>query len=95
MDAPTGYADRQQRARKLCEQVAIAVSIISPKGLDRWDGLWEFVDGPNADFLIALASWEADPTDKAALAIEVWYGGLCHAWRLASAMFLIEGMPNK
>lgn len=88
------YTERQERANELCEQVAIAVSIISPPGLERWKFVWEFVDAPNAEFLLALSAWESDPTNEAACAIDRAYGALCNAWRLASAAFLSETLND-
>ena len=84
------YAERQERANELCEQVAINVSIISPLGLERWDFVWEFVDAPNVEFLLALSTWETDPTDEASRAVDHVVGGLYQAWRWASAAFLAE-----
>ena len=88
------YTERQERANELCEQVAIAVSIISPPGLERWKFVWEFVDAPNVEFLLVLSAWESDPTDDASREVDHAVAGLYHAWRWASAAFLSETLND-
>ena len=88
------YTQRQEKTNEFCERVTSAVAIISPAGLDSWDGLWEFVDGPNAEFLLTLSAWEADPTDDAFQDIERASSSLCSAWQYASAAFLCQGTSS-
>lgn len=86
----SGYNPRQEDGQPLCLLVDLVAAAISSKELDRWDRVWEFVDGPKAEFMLPVTSWEMDATEKAAL--DVCNAGivLCDAWRRASAAFLAE-----
>ena len=95
MDDPTTYEDRQGASRDLCEQVAVAVRIISPKGLGHWARIGEFVDAPNAEFLLALTRCETDTTDDAGQDMNNAYSALCNAWRYASAAYLVGMAPDE
>ena len=79
------YAERQEKGRLLCWKLAEAVANIAPRGISRWDRAWQIVDGPGAEYMVALISWETNPSDAAALQVSDAYDAVIAAWRVAVA----------
>ncbi len=86
----TGYADRREKGRILCHKLAEAVASIAPKGISHWDRCWEVVDGPGAEYMLALTSWERSPSDEAAMAVSSAYDEVLDAWRQAAVEYATE-----
>ena len=84
------YADRQAKGRLLSWKLAEAVAILAPKGIGHWDRCWKVVDGPSAEFMLALISWERSPSDDAAMAVSSAYDNVLGAWRQAAAEYATE-----
>ena len=84
------YADRQEKGRLLSWKLAEAVAAIAPKGIGHWDRAWQIVDGPGADYMLALISWEKSPSDEAAMVVSVAYDGVLEAWRIAAIGYTTE-----
>ena len=81
------YATRQEKGRLLCQKLAEAVASIAPKGIGGWDRVWEIVDGPSAEFMVALSGWETNPTDELRLRVSNCYDGVLAAWRQADVEY--------
>ena len=54
-------------ARVLCSQLSKDVDLVALRDVHGWDRLAEFVDPAGAEFLIALATWDANPSDATEL----------------------------
>lgn len=81
----------EERAREICRRLTRDVADVAPKGIGRWDRAWEIVDGPSASFMLALSTWEADPTSEAAKqAVRDNYRAVVEAWRRAAEEFTRE-----
>ena len=78
---------RAEAAGKLCEQLAGDVAAVVPVGLGRWPEVWEIVDGPSAEFMIALTAWESTGSEEDRGRGREWYRRLLAAWKEAARQY--------
>jgi len=86
--------DLCDRAKRICCHLSQAVRKLVPEGIGRWAGAWDIVAKSDADFMLALARWEADPTDESAAAVKVAYQAALKAWRLAVKQYDLHTRPT-
>ena len=60
---------------------------IAPTGIGRWPTTWDIVGEADADFMLALSTWEADPTDEAKERVRSTYAAVLDVWRTAAAEY--------
>ena len=84
------YADRQAKGQLLCQKLTEAVANIAPRGIGRWDRVWQIVDAPSARFMLALSAWETGPSNDAAMNVSSAYDDVLDAWRVAAAEYAAE-----
>ena len=87
-------ADLRDRGTRICQRLSQAVSELVPEGIGCWPEAWDIVAKSDADFMLALAMWEADPTDESAAAVKVAYGAILKAWRLAATQYDLNTRPT-
>lgn len=78
------YAERQERARALCEALTRDVDSFTPDGITSWPELWEYVDAPGADFMEALSLWERTASNAARARVRDAYDRVVAAWKRAA-----------
>ena len=78
---------RAEAAKKLCERLESDVDAITPMGIGRWDSAWEIAAASDAEFMIALTGWEADPTEGAKTEVRTAYNRVIAAWREAVRIY--------
>lgn len=83
--------ERRRRGTKLCAKIAADVKELAPTGIGSWPGCWEIVDGADAQFMIALTAWEADPTADTQARTKAAYNAVLDAWREAAHQFEEQG----
>ena len=86
--------DLADRAKQISQHLSQAVTELVPEGIGRWQGAWDMVAEASADFMLALAIWEADPTDESAAAVKLAYEAVLKAWRLAIRQYVLHTRPN-
>ena len=79
--------DLCDRAKRICHHLSQAVTELVPEGIGRWPGAWDMVAEAGADFMLALATWEADPSHESAASVKAAHDDVLEAWRRASAEF--------
>ena len=84
------YAERQEKGSLLCQKLGETITRIGPFGLRKRDRTYQLVDGPMAEFMVELSSWEVDPSDTAMQRVHDRYGGVVEAWRCAAAEYVAE-----
>ena len=84
------YSQRQQEGRQLCERLAERVAKVVPDGIGRWDRVWQVVDAPSAEFMLALAQWETVPTNEHRFGVSHAYDDVLDAWRNAAAEYTVK-----
>ena len=84
------FDQRQERGHRLCQRLAGRIADVAPRGIGHWDRAWEIVDGPSAAYVIALTSWEADPSDLTMQRVTDTYERVVEAWRQAAAEYAEE-----
>ena len=84
-------AEMHERGSKICRKLTQEVAALAPSGIGRWPTTWDIVAESDADFMIALSRWEADPTDEAKERVRATYGAVLSAWQTAVAEFEREG----
>ena len=84
------YAHRQSYGRFLQENLSRHTAQLAPRGIHRWDLLKKFVDPPVVEFMLALSSWETDPSDATESKLEDAYRAVVREWRRAAAEFHAE-----
>ena len=82
------------RGTGICQRLSQAVSELVPEGIGCWPEAWDIVAKSDADFMLALARWEADPTDESAAAVKVAYQAALKAWRLAVKQYDLHTRPT-
>ena len=83
----TSYEQRQARSRELSAWLRGRIDGLAPKEADRWDSdSWELVDGASAEFVVALANWEADPSDATIQSVSVACDRVLDAYHTAAAL---------
>lgn len=80
-------SDLHHRGTQICRRLSAAVAEIAPDGIGRWVPAWDIVAPADAEFMIALADWEADPTDDAKLRVKATYTAVLDAWRRAAVEY--------
>ena len=83
----TAYEQRQRKGREVCEKLVQRIGEVAPTGIGFWAEAWMIVDGPSADFMLALSSWEADPTVESMARVTETYERVVRAWRQAGLEF--------
>ena len=79
--------DLADRAKQICQHLSQAVTELVPEGIGRWQGAWDMVAEASADFMLALATWEADPSHESAARVKSAHDAVLTAWRQAAAEF--------
>lgn len=78
----------RERGTEICRRLCRDVASIAPQGIGRWERAWQITAPADADFMLALTAWEADPTnDVARQAVRDAYSRVLRAWRLATAEY--------
>ena len=83
------------RATQICQRLSKAVSELVPEGIGYWPEAWEIVAKSDADFMLALAMWEADPTDESAAGVKAAYKAVLNAWRRAATEYDLRTPPTQ
>ena len=84
----TSYYQRQQKAKEVCEKLVDRIGEVAASvPLGHWPPI---ADAPSAAFVVALAGWEADPSDATMARVTDTYGQVVEAWRVAAAEFTAE-----
>ena len=76
-----------EAARQVCENMAREVQQIAPSGLGRWEPAWEIVADADAEFMIALFTWENSPSDKSEALVRHWGDEVMERWHEAVKKF--------
>ncbi|MEQ1856169.1 MAG: hypothetical protein ABL963_06860 [Longimicrobiales bacterium] len=77
----------RERGTLVCSRLNKAVEQVTPPGIGRWDRAWDIVAGADADFMVALTAWEADPCDATRELVKHTFAAVLDAWRRAVAEF--------
>ena len=83
----TTYGQRQLKGREVCERLVQRIAEVAPTGIGLWDEAWTIVDGPSADFMVALSSWESDPTAASMARVTLTYERVVAAWGAAAVQY--------
>ena len=82
------YAERQETGRQLClklmERIGEVAAVVP---IDHWPPI---ADAPSAEYMAALAAWEADPSDITMHRVSGAYESVIEAWRIASIEYTAE-----
>ena len=84
------YDKRQAWGRHSQEQLSKRIAEIAPGRINRWALLREYVSAPGVNYMIALSTWEADPTDKNEGKLMKAHDGVIDSWWCAAAAFTAE-----
>ena len=84
-------AELRRRGTLICQRLAADVEKITPAGIGRWERAWKIVGNSSADFMIAIAAWEAEPDEKAQDQVRAAYRVVLDAWRRAVAEWERQG----
>jgi hypothetical protein len=79
--------ERRERGRLLCGHLAADVVKLAPEGVGRWERAWEIVAAADADFILALAHWEATGLDADKPALRAAYFAVLDAWKRAATEY--------
>ena len=82
------YEERQTRGTDLCRRLSERIASLCPPGIGSWEDVWTIVEPDSAEFLAALALWEATETDAAQSAVRRAYDNVVSAWRGAVTKWL-------
>ena len=83
------------RARSICQRLSQAVVEVVPEGIGHWAGAWEIVAAADAEFMLALAKWEATPGDESAAGVKAAYEAVLNAWRRAATEYDLRTPPTQ
>ena len=76
-----------QAAKQVCQNLTAEVAGIVPKGIGGWVPAWDIVAASDAEFMVALTAWEADPTEGAQSEVRSAYYAVLDAWREAVSAY--------
>ncbi|MEZ4414634.1 MAG: hypothetical protein R3E10_02695 [Gemmatimonadota bacterium] len=85
---------RRDRGNRLCRALTARIVDLAPRGLGQWEGAWELVDPPSAEFMAALSNWEASGTAEAKERLAAAFSEVLAAWRNAAAAFRAQEAPS-
>ena len=85
----------RDRGTRICQCLSKAVSELVPEGIGHWAGAWEIVAAADADFMLALAKWEATPGDESAAGVKAAYEAVLNAWRRAATEYDLRTPPTQ
>ncbi len=80
----------RERGKQICERLTVAVEQDTPEGLGRWPRAWEITAAPSADFMLALAIWEAEPDAESADKVKAAFDAVLNAWRRAANEYELQ-----
>lgn len=83
----SAYAERQARGRRLCELLAERVQAKVSPGIGKWEPAWQIVAEVSADFLAALAAWEAIGGEEARDLVKATYEAVLCTWDEAERLY--------
>ena len=78
---------RAECVQKLCQQLVGDVAAVAPEGIGRWPEAWEIVDGPSAELIVALSSWEDTGSEEDRAKVREWYRRVIAAWKEAARQY--------
>ena len=78
---------RAECVQKLCQQLAGDVAAVAPEGIGRWPEVWDIVDAPSAELMIAITAWEATGSEEDRAKVREWYRRVIAAWEEAGRAF--------
>ena len=77
--------ERRRRGTKLCEELAKDVLEIVPAGIGAWAPAWNIVGDADAEFMLALLTWESTGSEADKEFVRTAYARVLDSWRKAAA----------
>ena len=81
------YEERRERGSRLALRLYNDCAAASEPGMGRWAEMWEMVDAPEVEFVLALSLWEQTGEQVARERVANTYDGVLDAYRRAASAF--------